>query len=52
MGSKVHDDEVRRKYQDFLASAGISENRVATEVLYWLPHEDDCAQCECSRDNV
>jgi len=39
MGSKVHDDEVRRKYQDFLASAGISENRVATEVLYWLPHE-------------
>jgi hypothetical protein len=39
VGSKVHDDEVRRKYQDFLASAGISENRVATEVLYWLPHE-------------
>jgi hypothetical protein len=39
MGSKVHDDEVRRKYQDFLASAGISEGRVATEVLYWLPHE-------------
>lgn len=33
--------EVRRRLRDRLAAAGVSEGRIALEVLYWLP-EDFC----------